>query len=188
MVVSPALLALDLRRFRSASRPRQALKKALNQWGARWLGGGHFAQVYGIGSLALKVVSNRRNACYLRFARFCRRYHAEFPCLPKVFHVLDFGTFSVVILERLAHRRYGQRLCPKVRRAVRSVLADNRKVAREMAAALGLPLRRWAWMVQKIEGFTRHHPRSSWDLHTDNVMFRGRGVGRQWVLTDPITR
>lgn len=190
MTVSPDLLTADLRRFRSSPRPRQALKRALDQWGARWLGDGHFAEVYGVGPLALKIVSNRRNACYLRFARFCRRHHAEFPCLPQVFHVINLGTFSVVVMERLAHRRYGQRVCPQVRKAIRAALRQQSRELRASAATLGLGVgvRRWAWMVQKIDGFTAHHPRSSWDVHTDNVMFRGCGKDRQWVLTDPITR
>jgi len=188
MAISPALLAADLRRFHSVARPRAALRKALDDWGARWLGEGHFAEVYGVGQLALKIVSNRRNACYLRFARFCRRYHAEFPCLPRVFHVLNFGSFSVVVMERLAHRRYSHRICPKVRKAIRAALGDSKKAAKAAAQELGLPARQWAWLVQKIEGFTAHHPKSSWDMHPDNMMFRGRGAARQWVLTDPITR
>lgn len=187
MAISASLLAQDLRGFRSARRPRKALLKALDAWGAHRLGRGYFATVYGIGPFALKMMSNRRNPCALRFARFCRRHHAQVPCLPKVFHVLDLGTFTVVIMERLVHRCYAQQLCPRVRRQVRSVLA-GRPLPGVPLADLGICPQQWAWVVKKIHGFTDYHPKSSWDLHSDNVMFRGRGAQRQWVLSDPITR
>lgn len=187
MAISSSLLVQDLRGFRSARRPRAALMKALDAWGARRLGRGHFATVYGVGPFALKVMSNRRNGCALRFARFCRRHHERVACLPKVFHVVEFSTFSVVVMERLAHRCYAQRLCPHVRREVRAVLSGQPRPLVQ-SSDLGVCPQEWKWLVKKIHGFTAHHPKSSWDLHCDNVMFRGRGAQRQWVLNDPITR
>jgi serine/threonine protein kinase len=116
----------------------------------------------------IKVLDKDTNLSYTSYARFCKRYHKEFPNVPKIYASFETKDYEFYIVEKLIHNR---------------PLANKFGTTYEKYVNNQLrPTHRFYPLFKRLDRLFKAHG-SCTDVGGNNVMFRSNGTA---VLTDPI--
>ena len=155
----------------------------LQSQGYQPLSSGVFGATFVKNSHVIKLVQSKESRAYLNYARFCRRYHPHYRVLPKIYQILTVARYSLVIMERLTlSEKTGQPLSKSLRRAIKGWDSIP-----EASRVLGRKAQSLEFVLNKIEQIRTHDPRSQWDVHAGNILFRKEAGQYKMVLTDHIT-
>lgn len=187
--LSPELLK-SLRQFHRLAGSRLSLRgekkwiaDILQSQGYPSLSAGVFGATFLNGNRVVKLVQTKESRAYLNYARFCRRHHANYRVLPKIYQILTVARYSLVIMERLTLlEKTGQPLSKSLRRAIKGWDSIS-----EASRVLGRKAQSLEFVLNKIEQIRTHDPRSQWDVHAGNILFRKEAGQYKMVLTDPVT-
>ena len=164
----------------SAQEQKQRIDQFLKQSGARVLGRGAFATVYGVGGFAIKVVRRAESPAYLAYARYCQR--ARFPVLPRIHCTVRLRDFTAVLMERLLE---DPRRALPMESALRMMRAGDEPMI--ASRVMGRRCDHLKATMAALHRIRQHHMASCWDLEARNLLFRRERGGLRMVLVDPIT-
>lgn len=157
------------------------IESRLKDAGARSLGKGAFATVYGMGKCAIKVVLTRENRAYMAFARHCQR--SPGPMVPTIHRLVRVRRYTMVVMETLEDR---QDLAVPMARSFYQLLRRNRGSVGAVSRVVGRRQDQLHDRLWRISGILQKHPRSDWDLHSGNILFRQERGRPRMVIADPI--
>lgn len=161
---------------------KRAIVKHLIQAGGTRLGKGVFSSVVGMEGCAIKIMRTHENTAYISYARHCQRSHL--PMLPKVFHIVQLRRHTLVVLEMLSTHKD---LAKPMSKVITSLLNKGRGDTITVSRAIGRRHDHVAHALDNLSKIRARYPRSNWDVHSGNILFRlERGQARM-VLSDPIT-
>lgn len=167
----------------------------LKKFGYKRIGEGAYGVVYGKRGTrnVIKVVENCFNECYLSYAQYAFNNNHKNRYLPKIHALIPLEYFSIIVMERLYHRKgtFAKTFAKHFRLHylnsddIKEAFLPRSTVSRKSSL---ISIQRFGNRVinkwKRENG--KYHEEVFWDLWPQNIMFRKTGNRFQTVITDPI--